>query len=72
MAGTAGDRGRRGVADAWNIATDGIETHYAAGVRSTAGSWHDFLYGGFDPHGLISLDKLPATSPQINHVLLFS
>lgn len=48
-----------GVADAWNITTDGIETFYAAGVRSMAGSWHDFLYGGFDPHGLITLDKLP-------------
>lgn len=48
-----------GVADAWNITTDGIEVYYAAGVRSMAGSWHLFLYGGFDPHGLISLDKLP-------------
>jgi 4-amino-4-deoxy-L-arabinose transferase-like glycosyltransferase len=49
-----------GVADAWDITTDGIESYYAAGVRSMAGSWHDFLYGGFDPHGFISLDKLPA------------
>lgn len=48
-----------GVADAWDITTDGIEAYYAAGVRSMAGSWHDFLYGGFDPHGVISLDKLP-------------
>ncbi|MBO0831439.1 MAG: glycosyltransferase family 39 protein, partial [Actinobacteria bacterium] len=48
-----------GVADAWHIATDGIEVYYAAGVRSMAGSWHDFWYGAFDPHGVISLDKLP-------------
>lgn len=48
-----------GVADAWDITTSGIESYYAAGVRSMAGSWHDFLYGGFDPHGVISLDKLP-------------
>lgn len=48
-----------GVADAWDITADGIEGYYAAGVRSMAGSWHDFLYGGFDPHGVISLDKLP-------------
>lgn len=37
----------------------GIESYYAAAVRSMAGSWHDFLYGSFDPNGLISLDKLP-------------
>ncbi|MBO0824821.1 MAG: glycosyltransferase family 39 protein, partial [Actinobacteria bacterium] len=48
-----------GVADAWHITTDGIEVYYAAGVRSMAGSWHDFWYGAFDPHGVISLDKLP-------------
>lgn len=47
------------VADAWDVTTDGIEVYYAAGVRSMAGSWHDFLYGSFDPHGVISLDKLP-------------
>jgi 4-amino-4-deoxy-L-arabinose transferase-like glycosyltransferase/L-ascorbate metabolism protein UlaG (beta-lactamase superfamily) len=47
------------VADAWDITTDGLESYYAAGVRSMAGSWHDFLYGAFDPHGMISLDKLP-------------
>jgi 4-amino-4-deoxy-L-arabinose transferase-like glycosyltransferase len=48
-----------GAADAWDITTDGVETYYAAGVRSMAGSWHDFLYGAFDPHGMVSLDKLP-------------
>ncbi|MCL2585966.1 MAG: glycosyltransferase family 39 protein [Streptosporangiales bacterium] len=47
------------VADAWGITSDGLEAFYAAGVRSMAGNWHDFLYGSFDPNGLITLDKLP-------------
>lgn len=45
--------------DTWHITTDGLEAYYAAGVRSMAGNWHDFLYGAFDANGLISLDKLP-------------
>jgi hypothetical protein len=24
-----------------------------------AGSWHDFIYGSFDPAGTVTLDKLP-------------
>ena len=36
-----------------------VEIYYAAAVRSMAGSWHDFLYGAFDPAGTVSVDKLP-------------
>jgi 4-amino-4-deoxy-L-arabinose transferase-like glycosyltransferase len=36
-----------------------IEIYYAAADRSMAGSWHDFLYGAFDPAGTVSVDKLP-------------
>jgi 4-amino-4-deoxy-L-arabinose transferase-like glycosyltransferase len=60
------------VAYSWAITTDGMEAYYAASVRSMAGSWHDFLYGSFDAHGLISLDKLPgAFWPQALSVRVF-
>jgi 4-amino-4-deoxy-L-arabinose transferase-like glycosyltransferase len=36
-----------------------LEVYYAAGVRSMSGSWHDFVYGAFDPAGTVTLDKLP-------------
>jgi len=44
---------------AWSLTTEGLETFYAAGVRSMAGSWHAFFYDAFDPHATITLDKLP-------------
>lgn len=44
---------------AWSLETAGLETFYAAGVRSMAGSWHAFFYDAFDPHATITLDKLP-------------
>ncbi|MBN9099299.1 MAG: glycosyltransferase family 39 protein [Pseudonocardia sp.] len=31
----------------------------AAAVRRMAGSWHDVVFGAFDPAGTVSLDKLP-------------
>jgi 4-amino-4-deoxy-L-arabinose transferase-like glycosyltransferase len=42
----------------WNTGST-VEMYYAAAARSMAGSWHDFLYGAFDPAGTVSVDKLP-------------
>ena len=44
---------------AWAINRDGLEVYYAAAVRSMSMSWHDFIFGAFDPAGTITLDKLP-------------
>ena len=30
-----------------------------AAARSMAGSWHDFIFGAFDPAGTVTIDKLP-------------
>jgi len=44
---------------AWELGQDPLEPYYAAAVRSMSGSWHDFIFGAFDPAGTITLDKLP-------------
>jgi 4-amino-4-deoxy-L-arabinose transferase-like glycosyltransferase len=44
---------------AWALNRDPLEPYYAAAVRSMSMSWHDFLFGSFDPAGTITLDKLP-------------
>ena len=44
---------------AWALNQDPLEPYYAAAVRSMSGSWHNFIYGAFDPAGTITLDKLP-------------
>ncbi|MBB5895910.1 ArnT family glycosyltransferase [Kutzneria kofuensis] len=36
-----------------------MHNYYASAVRSMAGSWRAFLFGGFDPQGSISIDKIP-------------
>lgn len=44
----------------WGIERNGFGTeYYAAGVRSMAESWHNFLFNAFDPGGFVSLDKPP-------------
>jgi len=44
----------------WGIERNGFGTeYYAAGVRSMAASWHNFLFNAFDPVGFVSLDKPP-------------
>jgi len=43
----------------WALNSDPLETYYAAAVRSMSTSWHDFIFGAFDPSGTVSLDKLP-------------
>jgi 4-amino-4-deoxy-L-arabinose transferase-like glycosyltransferase len=48
-----------GVLYAWAIGQDTLEYYYAAADRSMAMSWHDFLFGAFDPAGTITVDKLP-------------
>ena len=48
-----------GVALAWGANHQVLEVYYAASVRSMSSSWHDFLFGAFDPRGTITLDKLP-------------
>ena len=47
-----------GVAYGWRMGSS-IEIYYAAAARSMSMSWHDFVYGAFDPAGTISVDKLP-------------
>jgi 4-amino-4-deoxy-L-arabinose transferase-like glycosyltransferase len=49
-----------GLSYAWAIGHGGLEEYYyAAAVRSMSMSWHDFIFGAFDPAGTITLDKLP-------------
>ena len=43
----------------WQVGAT-IETYYAtAADASMSESWHDFVFGAFDPAGTISVDKLP-------------
>ena len=48
-----------GLSYAWALNRDPLEPYYAASVRSMSMSWHDLLFGAFDPAGTITLDKLP-------------
>jgi 4-amino-4-deoxy-L-arabinose transferase-like glycosyltransferase len=43
----------------WAAGREPLEPYYAAAVRSMSMSWHNFVYGAFDPAGTITLDKLP-------------
>src|ERR1700689_5557093 len=51
--------GLAGLSYGWGWSPDPLEPYYEAGVRSMSTSWHDFLFGAFDPAGTVSLDKLP-------------
>ena len=51
--------GLAGLSYAWALGQDPLEPYYAAAVRSMSMSWHNFIYGAFDPAGTITLDKLP-------------
>ncbi|WP_269857380.1 ArnT family glycosyltransferase [Streptomyces sp. RPT161] len=44
---------------AWGIGHAAIHPFYSAAVRSMATSWRAFLFGGLDPSGSITIDKLP-------------
>jgi 4-amino-4-deoxy-L-arabinose transferase-like glycosyltransferase len=48
-----------GLSYAWALNQDPLEPYYAAAVRSMSMSWHNFIYGAFDPAATITLDKLP-------------
>jgi len=44
---------------AWGIGNVTLEPFYGAAARSMSMSWHNFIFGAFDPWGTISVDKLP-------------
>jgi 4-amino-4-deoxy-L-arabinose transferase-like glycosyltransferase len=48
-----------GLAYAWGLSNAVLEDFYGAAARSMSGSWHDFLFGAFDPLGTVTVDKLP-------------
>ena len=48
-----------GLLYAWSMGQDTLEFYYAAADRSMSMSWHNFIFGAFDPAGTITVDKLP-------------
>lgn len=48
-----------GLAYGWGMANASVEAFYGAAARSMSQSWHDFIFGSFDPAGTITVDKLP-------------
>jgi 4-amino-4-deoxy-L-arabinose transferase-like glycosyltransferase len=44
---------------AWGMADASVEPFYGAAARSMSESWHDFIFGAFDPAGTVTVDKLP-------------
>jgi 4-amino-4-deoxy-L-arabinose transferase-like glycosyltransferase len=44
---------------AWGIGSVTLEPFYGAAARSMSESWHNFVFGAFDPWGTVSVDKLP-------------
>ncbi len=47
------------VAYGWGMAGASVESFYGAAARSMSESWHDFIFGAFDPAGTVTVDKLP-------------
>ena len=47
------------VAYGWGMAGASVESFYGAAARSMSESWHDFIFGAFDPAGAVTIDKLP-------------
>jgi 4-amino-4-deoxy-L-arabinose transferase-like glycosyltransferase len=49
-----------GFLNLWGLSRNGwANGYYAAAVRSMISSWHNFLYGSFDPSGVMTVDKPP-------------
>src|SRR3954464_14462800 len=49
-----------GVLNLWALNRNGFANdYYSAAVRSMSTSWHAFLYGSFDPSGVMTVDKPP-------------
>ncbi|MEE4545966.1 glycosyltransferase family 39 protein [Streptomyces sp. V4-01] len=56
----------------WGIGHAAVHPYYSAAVRSMGTSWHAFVYGGLDPSGSITVDKIPgALWPQALSVRVF-
>jgi 4-amino-4-deoxy-L-arabinose transferase-like glycosyltransferase len=48
------------VLNLWGLGQNGwANDYYSAAVRSMSTSWHAFLYGSFDVHGVMTVDKPP-------------
>ena len=47
------------VAYGWGMAGASVESFYGAAARSMSESWHDFIFGAFDPAGTVTVNKLP-------------
>ncbi|GAA0602072.1 glycosyltransferase family 39 protein [Kutzneria viridogrisea] len=43
----------------WAVGEVDPHYYYTVAVRSMSTSWHDFLYGAYDPAGSITVDKIP-------------
>ncbi|GFE18753.1 glycosyl transferase [Streptomyces glebosus] len=55
----------------WAIDRAAVHPYYTAAVRSMAADWHAFVFGGLDPSGSVTLDKIPgALWPQALSVRL--
>lgn len=39
--------------------TTGVNSYYAAAVKSMAMNWHNFFFAAFDPQGFLAIDKPP-------------
>ncbi|MEU1625608.1 glycosyltransferase family 39 protein [Streptomyces sp. NPDC020096] len=60
-----------GVLYAWGIDRAAVHPYYSAAVRSMAADWRSFVFGGLDPSGSITVDKIPgALWPQALSVKL--
>src|ERR1700729_2198431 len=44
---------------AYGLGTLTLEPFYGAAARSMSTSWHNFIFGAFDPWGTVTVDKLP-------------
>ncbi|WIY06689.1 glycosyltransferase family 39 protein [Amycolatopsis mongoliensis] len=58
---------------AWKIGDGQLgNTYYSAAVKSMTGGFTNFLFGSFDPYGVVTVDKPPmALWPQAISVLIF-
>ncbi|MEV6647065.1 glycosyltransferase family 39 protein [Amycolatopsis sp. NPDC051371] len=58
---------------AWKIGDGQLgNTYYSAAVKSMTGGFTNFLFGSFDPYGVVTVDKPPmALWPQAISVLVF-
>jgi 4-amino-4-deoxy-L-arabinose transferase-like glycosyltransferase len=62
-----------GALNVWNITSGGYgNSFYAAAVKSMSHNFTNFLFGSFDPYGVVTVDKPPmALWPQVVSVWIF-